>query len=112
MANAKVEANTQGKIRIYAINGGPRKTWNTATMLEHFLKGAASTGEDVQTEMIHLFDLKYTGCRSCFLCKLNGPTYGKCGCRDGLLPILEMLSTQILKPIVYRAKKSCQQPTT
>lgn len=28
-------------MKIYAINGGPRKTWNTAAMLNSFLDGAA-----------------------------------------------------------------------
>lgn len=26
-------------MKIYGVNGGPRKNWNTATMLEHFLQG-------------------------------------------------------------------------
>jgi len=29
-------------MKVLAINGSPRKKWNTATMLEHALKGAAS----------------------------------------------------------------------
>lgn len=76
-------------MRIYGVNGGPRKNWNTATMLEHFLQGARSAGAEVET--IHLFDLDYTGCRSCFLCKCRGPTYGRCSYRDGLQPVLEKL---------------------
>jgi multimeric flavodoxin WrbA len=80
-------------LKIYAINGSPRKEWNTSTMLDHFLNGAASSGDDVETKMIHLFDLNYTGCRSCFACKLNGPTYGKCSYRDDLYDVLEKLAT-------------------
>lgn len=48
-------------MKIYAINGGPRKTWNTATMLKSFLDGATSASDQVETEIIHLFDLNYTG---------------------------------------------------
>ncbi|MBP1917654.1 hypothetical protein [Youngiibacter multivorans] len=33
-------------MKIYAINGGPRKTWNTATMLDYFVKGVLSVQED------------------------------------------------------------------
>jgi multimeric flavodoxin WrbA len=42
-----------------AINGSPRKTWNTATMLENALQGAASAG--AETEIIHLYDLDFKG---------------------------------------------------
>lgn len=48
--------------KVYAINGSPRKKWNTAILLEHALKGA-------ETELIHLYDLDFKGCRSCFACK-------------------------------------------
>jgi multimeric flavodoxin WrbA len=30
--------------RVIAINGSPRKTWNTATLLENAIKGAESAG--------------------------------------------------------------------
>ena len=78
-------------MKIYAINGGPRKKWNTATMLEHFLKGAASVGNHVETETIHLFDLKYTGCISCYACKRGGPGYGKCAVKDDIQALLRDL---------------------
>ena len=80
-------------MKIYAINGGPRKKWNTATMLEYFLQGAQSAGADVEVETIHLYDLKYTGCQSCVACKLKGgPSDGKCGYPDGLRAVLEKVS--------------------
>lgn len=79
-------------MKIYAINGGPRKTWNTATMLQNFLDGAASAGEDVETEMINLFDLNYKGCYSCFSCKLkDGKSYGKCGYLDEIHDLLQQI---------------------
>lgn len=79
---------------IYAINGGPRKKWNTASMLNSFLEGAASTGSHVKTEIVHLFDLKYTGCKSCFACKLAGPSYGngKCAVKDDLHDLFPKLT--------------------
>ena len=49
------------------LNGSPRKNWNTAMMLKEAQKGAESVG--AETEYIDLFDLTYTGCRSCMVCK-------------------------------------------
>jgi len=75
---------------VIAINGSPRKTWNTATLLEHAIKGAESAG--AKTEIVHLYDLDYKGCTSCFACKLNGgQSYGKCAMKDGLTLVLERI---------------------
>jgi multimeric flavodoxin WrbA len=75
---------------IIAINGSPRKTWNTATLLEHALKGAASAGNE--TELIHLYDLDFKGCTSCFSCKMiGGKSYGRCAEQDDLTPVLEQI---------------------
>ena len=78
-------------MKVYAINGSPRKNWNTAMMLEHALAGAASQG--AETELINLYDLNFKGCISCFACKLKGgKSYGKCTVKDGLTPVLEKLA--------------------
>ena len=75
-------------MRVIAFNGSPRKNWNTATLLNHALEGAASQG--AETELIHLYDLSYKGCISCFACKLKGgKSYGRCAVRDDLEPILK-----------------------
>ncbi len=75
------------KKTVLAINGSPRKTWNTATLLGKALEGAAAQG--AATELIHLYDLDFKGCISCFACKLKGgPSYGRCAVRDGLTPVL------------------------
>lgn len=77
-------------MKIFAINGSPRKDWNTATILNKVLEGAASQG--AKTEIIHLYDINYKGCVSCFGCKLkNGKSYGKCAYKDGLTPLLDKL---------------------
>jgi multimeric flavodoxin WrbA len=74
-------------MRVIGINGSPRKTWNTATLLEKALEGAASVG--AETELIHIYDLDYKGCRSCFACKLKtGASYGSCAVKDELQPVL------------------------
>jgi multimeric flavodoxin WrbA len=57
-------------MKIMAINGSPRKEWNTATLLQKALEGAASQG--ATTELIDLYDLNYKGCISCFACKEKG----------------------------------------
>uniref|UniRef100_I2Q740 NADPH-dependent FMN reductase n=1 Tax=Desulfovibrio sp. U5L TaxID=596152 RepID=I2Q740_9BACT len=75
-------------MNVIAINGSPRKKWNTATLLTHALKGAESKG--AATEMVHLYDLDYKGCISCFECKkIGGKNYGRCAVKDGLTPLLE-----------------------
>ncbi len=77
-------------MNIVAINGSPRKNANTATLLKHALAGAEKNG--AHTELVHLYDLNYTGCVSCFACKLiGGKSYGKCAHKDELKPLLEKL---------------------
>lgn len=78
-------------MKILAINGSPRKKWNTAMLLEKALEGAASAG--AETELVHLYDLDFKGCTSCFACKLKGgKSYGKCAMHDGLTSTLDKLS--------------------
>ena len=77
-------------VNVIAINGSPRKKWNTAMMLEKALEGAASQG--AETELIHLYDLDFKGCTSCFACKLKGgKSYGRCAIRDELTPVLDTI---------------------
>jgi multimeric flavodoxin WrbA len=77
-------------MKVMAFNGGPRTTWNTAMLLEKALEGAAAQG--AETTLIHLYDLQYQGCRSCFGCKTKGgKSYGKCAMHDELTPILEQV---------------------
>lgn len=52
------------------------------------LEGAAAQG--AVTELIHLYDLYFKGCKSCFSCKIKGgESYGKCVIKDDLAPVLE-----------------------
>ncbi len=94
--------------RIIAINGSPRKNGNTATLLDKALEGAKASGpDDVVTECIDLYDLNYSGCRSCFACKrIGGKSYGKCAVQDDLHAVLEKVLTSdgiiIGSPIYYR----------
>ena len=75
--------------RIIAVNAGPRKGWNTDTLITEASKGAESAGAVV--ERYNLFRLeKYTGCISCFGCKKE-KNKGHCICRDGLTPVLDAI---------------------
>ena len=77
-------------MKVIGINGSPRKTWNTATLLEKALEGAASQG--AETGLVHLYDLDFTGCTSCFACKLRGgKSYGQCAVQDDLSPVLDSI---------------------
>ena len=82
-------------MKVYAINGSPRKNKNTATLLQKALDGVkeSAKGKEVETEIINLYDLNYTGCKSCFACKrLEGKSYGKCALKDDIQEVLEKLS--------------------
>lgn len=75
-------------MKVIGINGSPRKTWNTAQMVESALDGCKDAG--AETKLYHLIDLKFKGCISCFACKrLGGPSYARCGVRDELTQVLD-----------------------
>ena len=77
-------------MKVMAINGSPRKNWNTDTLLKNVLDGAASAG--AETEMVYLYDLKFCGCKSCMACKLKKePRPNRCVLRDELTPVLDRL---------------------
>ncbi|MDR2192780.1 MAG: flavodoxin family protein [Endomicrobium sp.] len=78
-------------MNIFAINGSPRKHWNTAILLNKVLEGASS--QNANTELINLYDLEYSGCTSCFFCKRKDTEHGKCAMKDDLTSILERLNT-------------------
>lgn len=82
-------------MKVYAINGSPRKNKNTAILLQKALDGVKETAKDkeIETEIINLYDLNYTGCKSCFACKrLGGKSYGKCAVKDDIQEVLEKVS--------------------
>lgn len=76
-------------MKIIAINGSPRKQWNTHTLLNKCLEGAKETGAD--TELINLYDIQFKGCTSCFACKLKGASASKCAMKDDLEYILQRI---------------------
>ena len=75
--------------KIIAVNAGPRKGWNTDTLISEAVKGAEAAG--AETERFDMYRLeKYTGCISCFGCKRE-KYKGHCICRDGLTPVLDAI---------------------
>ena len=75
-------------MKLLAINGSPRKNWNTAKLLQKIVDGAVSQG--AETELVHLVDLNFKGCTSCFACKqIGGKFYGRCAMNDDLKPVLQ-----------------------
>ncbi len=75
--------------KIIAINGSPRREWNTGILVREAAEGARQAG--AETEVIDLYRLeKYSGCISCFGCKRE-KNLGRCVCRDGLYPVLEKI---------------------
>ena len=75
--------------KVIAINMSPRKNWNTAKLLKSAVEGAKSVGAEV--EYIDLYDLKFTGCRSCMLCKRKNVEKCKCYWKDDLSPIIDKI---------------------
>ena len=75
--------------KIVVVNAGPRKGWNTDTLLMEAAKGAEAAGAEIIK--FDLFKLeKYTGCISCFGCKRE-KLKGHCICKDGLTPVLDAI---------------------
>ncbi len=73
--------------KIVVINGSPRTMWNTSTLVREAAKGVESEGAEVKIFDLYKLD-KFTGCISCFGCKL--PEHkGVCVYQDGLAPVLE-----------------------
>ena len=75
--------------KVIAVNAGPRKGWNTDTLITEASRGAESAGAII--ERFDLFRLeRYTGCISCFGCKKE-KYKGHCICRDALTPVLDAI---------------------
>lgn len=75
-------------MKVLGINGSARKGWNTQTLVEKALEGAASAGAD--TELVNLYSESVKGCYECFACKRkDNHTNGICAIRDNMRPLLE-----------------------
>ena len=78
--------------KIMIIDGGPRKTFNTASMLQKFAEGAKSVSSEIEVKTVRLYGLDYKGCMSCMACKIKGKASNVCKFKDALTPILEEIA--------------------
>lgn len=78
--------------KIIIIDGGPRKNFNTASMLQKFAEGAMSVGNDIEVKTVRLYGIDYKGCMSCMACKIKGKASNVCKFKDALTPVLEEIA--------------------
>lgn len=76
-------------MKTIVINASPRKNWNTAMLMRSAMEGAASVG--AETEYIDLYDLNFTGCRSCLACKRKSAQPCRCYWKDDLSPLIDRI---------------------
>jgi len=75
--------------KIMIVDGGPRKNFNTASMLQKFAEGAMSVSDQIEVKTVRLYGLDYKGCMSCMACKIKGKASNVCKFKDALTPVLE-----------------------
>lgn len=73
-------------MHVIAINGSPRKSGNTSTLIQAMLEGARDAG--AATSEAHLHTLNMKGCMGCLSCR---KTHGVCAQKDELSPFLEAI---------------------
>ena len=78
--------------KIIIIDGGPRKNFNTASMLQKVAEGASSVSNEIEVKTVRLYELDYKGCMSCMACKVKGKASNVCKFMDALTPVLEEIS--------------------
>ena len=91
------------------INGSPRKDWNTAQMMRAAKEGAESAG--AETEYIDLYDLNFTGCRSCLACKRKDAKRCHCYWHDDLSPLIDRIfsaDTLLIGSPIYFSEPTSQ----
>jgi len=76
-------------MKTIVINASPRANWNTAMLLQEAVKGAEAAG--AETEYVSLYDLDFTGCRSCLACKRENAQRCKCYWNDDLSPLIQRI---------------------
>ena len=77
---------------IMIIDGGPRKNFNTALLLQRFADGVKSVSDVIEVNHVRLYGLDYKGCMSCMACKIKGRASNVCKYKDALTPVLEQIA--------------------
>ena len=80
--------------KIIIIDGGPRRNFNTAAILQKVAEGAISVSDQIEVKTVRLYDFDYKGCMSCMACKIKGKASNVCRFKDALTPILEEIALQ------------------
>lgn len=96
-------------MKTIVLNAGPRKNWNTAQLLKAAMAGAKSTG--AEAEYIDLYDLNFTGCRSCMLCKRKDVKRCHCYWKDELSPVIDKVyssDTLLIGTPIYFGRPTSQ----
>ena len=78
--------------KIIIIDGGPRRNFNTAAILQKVAEGAISVSDRIEVKTVRLYDFDYKGCMSCMACKIKGKASNVCRFKDALTPILEEIA--------------------
>lgn len=78
--------------KIMIIDGGPRKNFNTASMLQKIAEGAQSVSSEIEVKIVRLYGIDYKGCMSCMACKIKGKASNVCKFKDALTPVLEEIA--------------------
>ena len=89
-------------MKVMVLNASPRKAGNTAKLLKAAADGARDAGAEV--EYIDLYDLTFTGCRGCMLCKRKGVERCHCYWKDDLSPIIDKIfhaDVQLIGTAIY-----------
>jgi len=73
-------------MKVLAFVGSPRKSGNTAVLVDEIVKAAA--GKGAETETVFLNELNYRGCQACMSCKTKTET---CVQKDDVTPLIDKI---------------------
>ena len=96
-------------MKTIVLNASPRNNWNTAQLLKSAMEGVKSTG--AEAEYIDLYDLNFTGCRGCMLCKRKDVERCHCYWKDDLLPVIDKVysaDTLLIGTPIYLGRPTSQ----
>ena len=93
--------------RIVAVNAGPRKGWNTDTLIDEAIKGAEEAGAEVQKFDLYRLE-KYTGCISCFIREADGLIIGSPNYLSELTASFRALYERLIfQNLTYTVEEPC-----